>query len=94
MSSIFDRFVTERHHLVVEEGDVTNVLKQVNAHCKSKTEIRVGNCGWADDPTKWFVHFTTTRAKWYELVNAMKIVRTWNHETIPKNTIGVVYSTD
>lgn len=40
MSSIFDRFVTERHHLVVEEGDVTNVLKQVNAHCKGKPEIR------------------------------------------------------
>lgn len=94
MFEFFDKFVTERHHLVVDEETVTKVLKEINARNKKDPDIKVDNCGWADDPNKWFIHFTTTKAKWRQFVVEQKVVRVWGHDDIPKNTVGTVYSID
>ena len=94
MFNIIDNLITERHRLIVEECDVIRVLRTINAQHKSVPEMKVGSCGWVDDPSKWFIFFTTTRAKWDKLVKELEIVRVWNHDEIPNNAIGVVYSTD
>lgn len=41
---------------IVNEKDVTAVITVVNKHRRSY-EIETNNCGWADEPEKWFIAF-------------------------------------
>ena len=52
-------FNHKRHELIVEEKDVTTVIKVINEQYWffSNTLKRVGACGWSDEPTKWYVEF-------------------------------------
>ena len=93
MKRLFDKFITERHHLVLEEDDVIGTLKVIQKHHRVLPDVRVGNCGWKDE-NKWFIHFTTSRARWKTIRNELKVVRVFENLDIPENTIGVVYSTD
>lgn len=92
LKDLTDKIVTERHHLVVDEEDITKVLVIINKHHKYAPELRVGNCGWADDTKKWFIHFTTTREKWEILRKELGVVRVYDYENLPKD--GKVYSND
>lgn len=94
MMGLFDRFIPEKHHLVVEEEDLVRVLKVIQSSHRIVPEMTVGNCGWADDASKWFIHFGTTRYTWKKLIQELKIVRAFNNNSIPKNTVGLVYTTD
>lgn len=73
MTSLLNSFVTKRRHLIVEENDVMTVLKVLN-EVKSNSKIHilmsmeVGNCGWTDDPTKWFIHFDATNKQWSSVI--------------------------
>lgn len=51
-----------RRYLIVEEKDVTAVLTVINRQYRfyNSQGLVVGNCGWADEPTKWFIHFDAT----------------------------------
>lgn len=51
-----------RRYLIVEEKDVTAILTVINRQYRiySSQNLAVGNCGWADEPTKWFIHFDAT----------------------------------
>ena len=89
-----DKFITKRHHIIVEETDVLNALKVINKYHKIVPEIAVGNCGWADDTNKWFIHFTTTNSKWDGIRKDLKVVRVFSNLEIPKEKNGTVYSTD
>lgn len=91
---ILDKFITKRYHIVLDEVDVMNALKVIDRCHRSVPEIRVGNCGWAEDPNKWFIHFTTTVSKWETIRKDLKVVRVFSNQDIPKNSIGTVYSTD
>ena len=99
MKNLIDKFVFKRHYLVLEETDVVNALDVIMKHQNkslrvlSKTNMLVGNCGWADK-TKWFIHFTTSEDRWYDIRRELKIVRVWENRDIPKNTNGIVYSTN
>ena len=93
-TNFLDKFITKRHHIIVEEVDIVNVLKVVNKCHRTSPDISVGNCGWADDSNKWFIHFTTTNSKWDSIRKDLKVVRVFSNQDIPKNTIGTVYSTD
>lgn len=94
MKNLLNQVVTKRCHLVLEEQDVINTLKMINKHHRIVPDMAVGNCGWADDPNKWFIHFTTTRAKWNVIRNELKVVRVFGNIDIPKNTVGIVYTAD
>lgn len=89
-----DRFVTKRHHIIVEEVDVIKALYAINRQHVFVPDMKVGNCGWADDVSKWFIHFTTTEAKWNAIRYELHIIRVFNNSEIPKNTVGSIYSTD
>lgn len=94
MRNFVNHFISKRFHLVVEEEDVTKALQIINKHHLTAPNMSVGNCGWADDRNKWFIHFTTSQAKWDIIRKEMRVKRVFENLDIPKNTIGVIYSTD
>ena len=59
-------FFQKNRKLFVEESDVTTVLAAINRHQGyfSNNYKLVGSCGWAEEPTKWFITFSTTDKKW------------------------------
>ena len=65
MKKILNILLMKRHYLIVEENDVTKVLDVINRHhtILRNEDLFVGYCRWADEPTKWFIHFTTN-SKW------------------------------
>lgn len=94
IKNFVDRFIAERHHIIVEEVDVVRALYVINSHHMFAPDIKVSNCGWPDDTTKWYIHFTTTRAKWAAIRLELGVIRVFNNVEIPRNTVGIVYSTD
>lgn len=70
---IIDNVVAKRHHLIVEEKDVMSLLKVFdNVNRSSRLvhtmNMEIGNCGWANEPTKWFIRFDTTDRKWKKIL--------------------------
>lgn len=59
-------FYQETRKLIVEESDVTTVLATINRHQGFFSDVnkRVGECGWADEPTKWYVQFYASTKEW------------------------------
>lgn len=95
LNKFMDKIVTERHHLILEEEDVTRVIGVINNSYKYFRPVtRAGHCNWADDPKKWYVHFTVTREKWNIIRHELNVVRMFTNTEIPINTIGVIYTTD
>lgn len=52
----------KRYYYVTDEANVTKVLTVLNSHkCMFiKQKLVIGNCGWADTPDVWFIHFDAT----------------------------------
>lgn len=59
-------FYQKRRYLIVEEKDVTTVLTTINRHQGffSNNNKLVGNCGWAKEPSKWYVRFYASDKEW------------------------------
>ena len=59
-------FNQKRRCLIVEESDVTTIMTVINHHQGffSNNEKAIGNCGWAKEPTKWFVRFYASDREW------------------------------
>ena len=89
-----DKVIPVRHHLVLDEEDVVKALKVIQQHHRIVPDMAVGNCGWADDLGKWFIHFTTTECKWEEIRKKLNVVRVYGNADIPNYKKGVIYSTD
>ena len=89
-----DGIVIKRHRIIVEEADVIRALYAINRQHTFTPDMRVSNCGWADDANKWAIYFTTTEAKWNAIRCELRIIRVFNDGEIPKNSVGSVYSTD
>lgn len=93
MKNVFDKFITERHHLIVGEDDVINTLRVIQKHNKLMNNMAVGNCDW-ENGNNWFIHFTTTRANWDIIRHELNVVRVFENADIPEDIKGVVYSAD
>ena len=89
-----DLFVTERHELILEEKDVTKTLGIINKHHRIPPDMRVGSCSDADERNRWFIHFTTTKAKWKAVRSDLKVKRVFEISDIPTDMKGVIYSMD
>ena len=59
-------FIQRRRYMIVEEKDVTTVLTVINRHQGffSNNNKLVGNCGWAKEPSKWYIRFYATEREW------------------------------
>ena len=98
MKNLLNKIIIKRHHLFVNEEDVTRVLALINKHNDNLYLInlneQVGNCGWADKPGMWYIHFSTTNEKWERIRRELKVRRVWKSTGIPAESIGKIYSTD
>ena len=98
----FDKVRVRRRHLIVNEGDLIQVLKVLDSSFTSRVldwnvfryrpNIDIGNCGWADE-RKWFIWFNASNYDWENMYYALHVSRVLKFKDIPKNAIGV-YTTD
>lgn len=83
---LFGYVIARRRRLIVEEKDMMSVLRALDTVSRSSKlpyamSMEVGNCGWADEPTKWFVEFDATDRRWKNVIAELKHV---NHKIILK----------
>lgn len=93
VKKFLERFLVEKHQLILEEEDLIKTLQTINKYHRVPPKMTIGNCGWTDSK-KWFIQFETTETKWKLIRTNLKVVRVFGNSDIPKNTSGVVYSTD
>jgi hypothetical protein len=70
MKKAIDKLVVKRHYLIVEGRDVLETLGVVNEHrvFYINQKLAVGECGWAQYPTKWFIHFDASDDQWASII--------------------------
>jgi hypothetical protein len=59
-----------RREFIMNEKDVTTALSVINAHTSFNIK-HVGNCGWANQPTTWFVVFDATNNEYKRIVKEL-----------------------
>ena len=66
-------FNDKRRYLIVEEADVTTVLTAINRHQGffSNNDKLTGNCGWKNEPTKWYVRFYASDKQWGKIAGEL-----------------------
>lgn len=59
-------FYQKKRNLIVEEKDVTTVVMAINRHQGffSNNNKKLGACGWAKEPSKWYVSFNASDREW------------------------------
>lgn len=68
-------FDDKRRCIIVEEADVTTVLTAITRNrgfLGSSNNATTGNCGWKNEPTKWYVRFNATRKQWGKIAGDLK----------------------
>jgi hypothetical protein len=73
MLNLFGNFVQKRRHLIVDEMNVVDSLKVISeikddSKIHGLMEMEIGNCGWADKPNAWFMHFSATDKQWRTII--------------------------
>ena len=63
-----------RRTIIMEEKDVSKVLSIVNKYVKITFDqgIVINNCGWEDDPTKWFMLLYSTNGQWNSISEELR----------------------
>lgn len=71
MTTIIETIRGKMHDLILEDNEVLETLCVVNAYQKwyIDQKLAVGNCGWENEPTKWYVNFNATSKQWKHIVN-------------------------
>lgn len=87
-------FMQKTHRLYVEEIDVTTVLGIINRHQSmfGNNHKLVGDCGWSDDPTKWFITFYTSDKKWGRIAADMSEIGQLNVKVTPGGTTELYFT--
>lgn len=62
------KYFKKFRELIIEENDLMDVLRVVNLNF-GYLDGSVGNCGWRDEPTKWFITFYANNKKYGRLMN-------------------------
>jgi hypothetical protein len=65
MKHLFSRFIRRRCELIIEKENVADILDAINKH--TSEPIRIGSCGWVDQPSKWFIMFDATEGVWIDI---------------------------
>jgi hypothetical protein len=75
MKKLFDKILPRRRRIIVEEGDIVNVIKVINQNrpLLYTSDLSVGNCGWNDEKTKWFIFFTVTNSQWKNIRQELNV---------------------
>lgn len=65
IENLLRKFIKRRCELIVEESDVTEILKIVNR--QTHDNVRIGDCGWLTQTSKWYVAFYTNEKIWNDI---------------------------
>lgn len=63
-------FIRRNRNFIVEKKDITTILSIVG-HEARVIHYRIGNCGWAMNPTKWFISFYTTDKRYGKIMKRL-----------------------
>ena len=86
-------FNQKRRYLVIEEADVTTVLGAINRNQGffSKSDVATGNCGWKEEPTKWFVRFYASDKEWGKIARELCKLGNINVHVAPGGTTDLYF---
>ena len=87
-------FYQECRKIIVEDTDVTTVLAAINRHQGffSNANKRVGECGWADEPTKWYIHFYASSREWGKIAKDLSELGEIRVKVAPGGTTDLYYT--
>lgn len=89
-------FNQRKQYLIVEEQDVTTVLSVINRHqgLFSNNSKNTGNCGWKDEPTKWYVRFYASDRQWGRIAGELSKIGKIYVNVTPGGTTELYYMKD
>lgn len=70
------KIIKRKREVIFDEADLEIVLKAIADTTKQSSSYTwfrgsFGNCGWADEPEKWFAHFNASEEDYYTFINKM-----------------------
>lgn len=77
-------------NFIVEEQDVTTVLEVVNKHRKN-CNVDVNNCGWKEQPSKWFISFDANQKEYGNIVEELNKVGGIKLDVRPDRQVDLVF---
>ena len=86
-------FGQKRHYIIVEEKDVTTILQVINRNqgfFSDKNKL-VGECGWAEEPTKWFIRFYASAREWGRMAKELNEFGTITVNVAPGGTTDLYF---
>ena len=81
-------FFIKKRKFIVEEKDIATILSVVNREARV-THYRIGNCGWANNPNKWFVSFYTTDKRYGKVMKFLTKDGNFTAQTIPDGQVDL-----
>lgn len=86
-------FNQKRRYLIVEESDVTTVLTIINRHQGffSNNDKLTGNCGWKNEPSKWYVRFYASDREWGRIAGELSKLGNIYVNVTPGGTTELYY---
>lgn len=80
----------KQREFIVEEKDVTTVLNVVNREMWT-FDYRIGNCGWADETTKWFIIFDMNDKHYGNVINDLNDIGAFRLSIRPSGQVDLYY---
>lgn len=83
----------KRRYLITEEADVTTVLTAINRHQSffGNKDKLAENCGWKNEPTKWYVCFYASGKQWGKIANELSTLGKFTVNVTPDGTTELYY---
>lgn len=85
-------FFKARRYFIVEEKNVTAILTVINRYYRFyvSQNLAIGNCGWADEPTKWFIHFDASNKQYDNILKDILEKGSIKVDTTPKGKRNLI----
>ena len=89
-------FGAKKREIIVDEKDVTAVLAAINNNqgLFSNDNKTTGNCGLADDPTKWYVRFYASDRQWGRIAEELSKTGKINVTVTRRGAAELYYTKD
>ena len=84
-------FKNDSREFILEEKEVTTVIEVINSNYKIPSRVLVGNCRWADDPTKWFIIFNANDKIYGKVVKSLKELGELKLDVRPGGRVDVCF---
>ena len=89
MTNLFKK----RMEFIFDEKDVAILLSVINSHTSFDIK-HVGTCGWANEPTTWFVVFKASDSNYSKIVKELVKIGTISMKYRPGGLIDLYFERD